>query len=221
VGETLAETRVEVEAQRAELQRTGERLEARIRHAMDIRGRFRENPALFIGLGVGAAFLVAGGPKRVAGLLRRRLRPKAAEQAYDALPKAMQAWVDTVAGGVGPRAEKARDALVEEIQRWRRDQFKSRRARKELARAMVDGPPGPSRMAWKAAEAALTLVSAALARKAIERFVTGGEPAEASAAKTATPAAPVDSPGAREYSGFSTLGRSEVAGAGKGSASRS
>ena len=221
MGETLAETRVEVEAQRAQLQRTGERLEARVRHAMDIKGRFRENPALFIGLGLGAAFLVAGGPQRVARTLRRRLRPKAAEQAHDALPKAMQAWVDTVAGGVGPRAEKARDALVEELQGWRRDQFKSSKARKELARAMVDGPPGPSRAAWKAAEAALTLVAAAVARKAIERFVTGGEPPAESVAKTTDPAAPVDSPGAREYSGFSTLGRSEVAGAGKGSASRS
>jgi hypothetical protein len=219
VGETLAETRVEVKAQREELQRTGERLEARVRHAMDIKGRFRENPALFVGLGLGAAFLVAGGPQRVARMLRRRLRPQAAEQAYDALPKAMQAWVDTVAGGVGPRAEKARDALVEEIQGWRRDQLKSRKARRELARAVVDGPPGPSRTAWKAAEAALTLVAAAMARKAIERFVTGGQPPGASAA--AAPDAPVDSPGAREYSGFSTLGRSEVAGAGRGSSSRS
>lgn len=221
MGETLAETRVEVEAQRAELQRTGERLEARVRHALDVKGRFKENPVLFVGLGLGAAFLVAGGPQRVARMLRRRLRPKAAEQAYDALPKAMQAWVDTVASGVGPRAEKARDGLVEEIQGWRRDQFKSRKARKELARAVVDGPPGPSRTAWKAAEAAITLVTAALARKAIERFVTGGQPADTSATKAADPAAPADSPGAREYSGFSTLGRSEVAGAGKGSASRS
>jgi hypothetical protein len=148
------------------------------------------------------------------------MRPKAAEQAYDALPKAMQAWVDTVVGGVGPRAEKARDALVEELQGWRRDQLKSRKARKELAKAIVDGPPGPSRTAWKAAEAALTLVAAAVARKAIERFVTGGQPPEA-AAKSTAPAAPADSPGTREYSGFSTLGRSDVAGAGKGSASRS
>jgi hypothetical protein len=208
VGETLAETRVEVGEQRAALQRTGEQLEARIRRAVDVRARFRENPALFVGLGLSAVFLVAGGPGRVARILRRRLRPKAAEQAYDALPKAMQAWVDAVAGGVGPRAEKARNALVEEIQGWRRDQLKSRKARKELARAMVDGPPGPSRAMWKAAEAALTLVSAAVARRALERFVTGGPAPKPPARKAAEPAAPADSPGQREYSGFSTLGRS-------------
>lgn len=202
MGETLAETRVEVEAHRAELQRTGERLEARVRHAVDIKGRFRENPALFIGLGLGTAFLVAGGPKRVAKLLRRRLRPKASEQAYDALPSAMQAWVDAVAGGVGPKAGKAREAMVAEIQSWRRDQLKSRKARRELARAVVEGPPGPSRTAWKAAEAGLTLLSAALARKAIERFLSGGEPP---AKAESAPTAPADSPGQREYSGFSTL----------------
>ena len=213
MGETLAETRVEVGEQRAALQRTGEQLEARVRHAVDIPARFRDNPALFIGLGLGAAFLVVGGPGRVARALRRHLRPKAAEQAYDALPKAMQAWVDTVAG---PGA-RARNALVEELQGWRRDQLKSRKARRELAKAMVDGPPGASRAAWKAAEAALTLVSAALARKAIEQFITGGEPPRPQDAKGATasptlPAAPADSPGRREYSGFSTLGRSETAG---------
>lgn len=217
MGETLAETRVEVGEQRAALRRTGELLEARIRRAVDMRARFRENPALFVGLGLGAAFLLAGGPGRVARTLRRRLRPQAAEQAYDALPKAVQAWVDAVAGGVGPRAERARDDLVEEIQGWRRDQLKSRKARKELARAIVDGPPGPSRAAWKAAEAALTLLSAALARRAVERFLTGGpppKPADATAAASGAPAAPAGSPGAREYSGFSTLGRSEIAGAG-------
>jgi hypothetical protein len=203
VGETLAETRIEVEAQRAELERSGERLEARVRHAVDIKSRFRENPALFIGLGLGTAFLVAGGPRRVARLLRRRLRPNAGEQAYDALPSAMQAWVDAVAGGVGPKAGKARDAMVAEIQSWRRDQLKSRKARRELAQAVVDGPPGPSRTAWKAAEAVLTLVSAALARRAIERFLSGGEPPVK--AKPA-PVAAADPPGRREYSGFSTVG---------------
>lgn len=210
MGETLAETRVEVGEQRAALQHTGEQLEGRVRHAVDIRARFRENPALFIGLGLGAAFLVVGGPGRVARALRRHLRPKGAEQAYDALPRAMQAWVDTVAGPGG----RARNALVEELQGWRRDQLKSRKARRELAKAMVDGPPGASRAAWKAAEAALTLVSAALARKAIEQFITGGEPPkrQESVASAAPPAAPADSPGRREYSGFSTLGRSEAAG---------
>jgi hypothetical protein len=210
VGETLAETRVEVEAQRAENDRTAAELQARVRHAVDVRARLRENPLPFIGAGAAAVFLVAGGPKRVARLIRRRVRPSNAEQAYDALPKPMQAWVDTLVSEVGPKADAARSSLVEELQRWRSAPMKDKKARKELAKAMVEGPPGPGRTAWKAAEAALTLLSAALARRAIEQFLTGGgrqstPPPSADATKAA-----VEGDAAKagdEYSSFSTGGR--------------
>ena len=67
--EPLAETRLAIDRQRAELERTSDQL----RDALDIRKRFSENPALVLGLGAGAVFLVAGGPIRVAKLVRRRL----------------------------------------------------------------------------------------------------------------------------------------------------
>lgn len=211
MGETLAETRLEVEQHRASLQLTANRLRRRVRHATDIKARFKENPALFVGLGAGAAFLLVGGPVRVARLIRRRANPTTAEQAYDALPKPMRQWVDTMAGEVGPRAAEARTALVEELNRWRLAPLKNKKARKELAKAMAEGPPGPSRTAWNAAEAALTLVSAALARRAIAAFITGeqpiGEPKPADAPKRGI--RPPESPreAAEEYSGFSTKGR--------------
>jgi hypothetical protein len=201
VGETLAETRVEVEAQRAENERTATELEARVRRALDVKARFKENPALFIGLGVGAAFLLLGGPRRVARGLRRRMNPTGAEQAYDALPKSMQAWVDTLVGEVGPKAGRAREALIEELQRWRTEPIKNKKARRELAKAMVEGPPGPSRTAWKAAEAALTLLSAAMARRAIEAFITGEKPTGPAAALRVAPPTPATA--AIEYSGMS------------------
>jgi hypothetical protein len=211
VGETLAETRLEVDAQRAELDRTARQLEKRVRHALDIKARFRENPALFIGLGAGAAFLLAGGPMRVARLVRRRMSPTTAEQAYDALPKPMRQWVDSLAGEVGPRAAEARAALVEELHRWRMEPLKNKKARRELAKAMAEGPPGPSRAGWKAAEAALTLLSAALARRAIAAFVTGEQPIGASKppAERAgrTDASSKAQPVAEEYSGFSGRSR--------------
>lgn len=205
MGETIAETRLEVAAQRADNEKDAAELEARIRRALDIKARFRENPALFIGLGAGAVFLLAGGPKRVARLLRRRLRPTNVEQAYDVLPKPMQAWVDSLVAEVGPKADQARAALIEELQRWRHEPIKDRKARKELAKAMVEGPPGPSRTAWKAAEAALTLVSAALGKKAIEAIVTGetGRGRD-KPAKPPTAGAGKPDEAAREYSGFST-----------------
>lgn len=205
MGETLAETRLEIESHRSELETTAAELEARLRHAMDVKARFRENPALFIGLGVGAAFLVVGGPMKVARLVRRRLRPTTAEQAYDALPKSMQAWVDTLVDEVGPKADKARGALVDELQRWRSEPLKSKKARKELAKAMVEGPPGPERTVWKAAEAGLTLLSAALARRAVEAFITGEKPTGPAAALRVAP--PTPQTAAVEYSGMSDRSR--------------
>jgi hypothetical protein len=46
---------------------------------------------------------------------------------------------------------------------------------------MAEGQPGPSRAAWKALEAAATLISAALARRAVERLLSGDRPMTAAA----------------------------------------
>jgi hypothetical protein len=170
--EPLAETRLAINAQRTELERTADQL----RDALDIRARFRENPALVIGLGAGAAFLIAGGPVRVAKLIRRRLFRSDPEKAYDALPKPMQSWVDHMAGAVGPRAAEARESLAEELQRWRHDPRKHGKVSKKLAKQIAEGPPGPQRAAWQAFEAGAAILTAALARKAVERFLSGEPP---------------------------------------------
>lgn len=194
MGETLAETRVEVDAQRHEVEQTAEQLKARVRYLLDFKARFRDNPLLFVGIAGGTIFLVTGGPVRTARLLRRRLRPTTQEKAYDALPSAMQKWVDSVVDDYGPRAERARESLAEEIVKWRLGPLKNKRARKQLAKAIAEGPPGPSRTAWKVTETALTIVTAALVRKAVESMLSGKRAADAAAAKGA-PA---------EYSGMSS-----------------
>jgi hypothetical protein len=172
VGETLAETRVEIEARRTELERTA----AQLRDSLDIRKRFQENPALFIGVGAGAIFLLVGGPGRVAGVVRRRFFPTNPEKAYDSLPKPMQAWVDHMAGALGPRAGDARQALSEELALWRNNPRKHGKISKKLAKQIAEGPPGPQRAAWSAFEAGAAIITAALARKAVERFLSGEPP---------------------------------------------
>ncbi len=211
MGETIDQTRLEIAAQRAELEATAERL----RDALDLRKRVRENPGVVIGIGVVAAFLVVGGPRRLARALRGTMAPHAAEEAYDALPETMQAWVSALAGEAGAQSSVVREELVEELRRWRRDPVKDRKARKELARQMVEGPAGPRRTAWTAAETALTLIAAALARKAVARFLTDEPAAErprtqaaaeavadvrAADADAAEPAEPAGS----KYSGWSS-----------------
>lgn len=170
--EPLAETRLAIDRQRAELERTSDQL----RDALDVRKRFRENPALVLGLGAGAVFLLAGGPVRIAKLLRRRLFRSDPEKAYDALPKPMQSWVDHMASAVGPRAAEARETLSGELLRWRHDPKKHGKINKKLAKQIAEGPPGPGRAAWTAFEAGAAIVTAALARKVVERFLSGEPP---------------------------------------------
>ena len=168
----LAATRLAVEAQRTELGRTADQL----RDALDVRKRFQENPAAVIGLGAGALFLVAGGPVRVAKLVRRRLFRSDPEKAYDALPKPMQSWVDHMAGAVGPRTAEARQTLSEELLRWRHDPRRHGKISTKLAKQVAEGPPGPQRAAWNAFEAGAAILTAALARKVVERFLSGEPP---------------------------------------------
>jgi hypothetical protein len=168
----LAATRSEIAAKRTELERTSDQL----RDAVNIKKRFQENPALVLGVGAGAVFLLAGGPVRVAKLVRRRMFRSDPEKAYDALPKPMQSWVDHMAGAVGPRASEARETLAEELERWRHNPRKHGKISKKLAKQIAEGPPGPQRAAWNAFEAGAAILTAALARKAVERFLSGEPP---------------------------------------------
>jgi len=168
----LVETRLAIAAKRTELERTSDQL----RDTLDVKARFAENPALFIGLGAGVVFLLAGGPVRIAKLARRRLFRSDPEKAYDALPKPMQSWVDQMAGAVGPRTAEARQSLSEELHRWRHDPKRHGKIGKKLAKQAAEGPPGPQRAAWNAFEAGAAILTAALARKAVERFLSGEPP---------------------------------------------
>lgn len=170
--EPLAETRLAISAKRTELERTADQL----REALDFKKRFQENPGLFIGLGAGAVFLVVGGPVRAAKFARRRLFRSDPEKAYDALPKPMQSWVDSMAGTIGPKATEARQSLSEELVRWRHDPKRNAKISKKMAEELAKGPAGPKRTAWTAFEAGAAILTAALARKAVERFLSGEPP---------------------------------------------
>ena len=170
--EPLAETRLAISSKRTELERTADQL----RESLDFKKRFQENPGLFIGLGAGAVFLVVGGPVRAAKFARRRLFRSDPEKAYDALPKPMQSWVDSMAGTIGPKATEARQSLSEELVRWRHDPKRNTKISKKMAEELAKGPAGPKRTAWTAFEAGAAILTAALARKAVERFLSGEPP---------------------------------------------
>ncbi len=170
--EPLAATRLAISAKRTEMERDADAL----REALNLKKRFAENPPLFVALGAGAVFLLAGGPVRVAKLLRRRVARTTPEKAYDSLPGPLQAWVDSLAGAVGPRAEEARESLAMELARWRHDPRKHGKMTKKMAEELAKGPAGPQRTAWTAFEAGAAILTAALARKVVERFLSGEPP---------------------------------------------
>lgn len=172
MGEATDQTRLAIDAQRTELGATA----AQLRDALDLPKKFRENPVPFVALGAGAVFLLVGGPTRLAKFARRRLMRSRPEKAYDGLPRTLQKWVDEIAGGVGPRAEEARESLAGEFMRWRHDPKREKKFRKELAKQMVEGPPGAGRTTWKAFEAGAAIITAALARKLVEQFLAGEPP---------------------------------------------
>jgi hypothetical protein len=89
----------------------------------------------------------------------------------------MQSWVDHMAGAVGPRAGEAREALALELAAWRSNPRKHGKISKKLARQIAEGPPGPKRAAWTAAEAVATVVLTAIARQAVMRLISG-QPAD-------------------------------------------
>lgn len=210
MGETLAETRLEVAAQRQSIEETADQLRASVRRAVDIPAKLRENPALFGGLAAGTAFLLVGGPRRLLRAARRRVRPDHPDQAYRTLPGSLQAWVDAATASLGSRGEEARRGMSEELLRWRNEP-RSRKARRELAREIAEGPPSGSRTFWRTAEAFATIVSAAVARRAVARLLSGDRPLEAAAELAPAHAAGNESePAARPtYSGWSAAGRSE------------
>ena len=180
MGETLAETRLEVTTQRSELEATAERLRSHVQRAFDLPAKFRENPLLYGGLAAGAIFLLAGGPRRLVRAGRRRLAPSRGDRAYDALPAPMRSWIDAAVGMGGTRGVEARRRLAEELVAWRNAPKGKRRA-KELARDMAEGPPSASRALWGALEAAAVIVSTSVARRAVTRLLSGDRPLEAAA----------------------------------------
>jgi hypothetical protein len=209
MGETLAETRLEVAAQRESIEETAQQLRASIRRAVDVPAKVRENPALFGGLAAGTAFLAAGGPRRLLRAARRRVRPGHPDQAYRTLPGSLRAWVDAATDSLGSRRDEARRSMSEELLRWRNEP-KGKKARRELAREIVDGPPSGSRTFWRAAEAFATIVSAAVARRAVARLLSGERPMEAAAELAPAHGTGNGSePSSRQtYSGWSAGGRS-------------
>jgi hypothetical protein len=76
VAQPVADARQAVVDARREVEQELDALSSSARAAVDIPGKVRRNPVRTAGLGAGAAFLLLGGPRRVAKRVERQLFPK-------------------------------------------------------------------------------------------------------------------------------------------------
>ncbi len=185
MGATLDETRVELEAQRARVRATAERLEAATRHAVDLPARIREHPLQTAAIAGGIAFFVLGGPRRVARQIGKAVRGSDADRAYAALPGSLRALVDSTAPGRGESRDEARRQLALAFHAWREDPKNRRRAARLAGEAL--SPPGPGRALWAVVEIAGVTAAGILARRAITRWLTGDPLRDAPAARRDQP----------------------------------
>lgn len=194
MGATFDETRVELEAQRARVRATAQRLEAATRHALDLQARIRENPIQTAAIAGGLAFLLLGGPRRVIRKVRQTVRGSDAERAYAALPGSLRALIDSAAPGRGDARDEARRQLALALHAWREDPKNRRRAERLASETL--SPPGPGRALWSVVEIAGATAAGILARRAVSRWLTGDPLRDAPAAgvdeqaPTGKPAAP-------------------------------
>ena len=94
MAQSSAEARQEVENARKGVETELDNLTSATREALDIPAKVKRNPVRTAGLAGGAAFLLLGGPKRVAKATEKRFFPKRVYKRDRALPKNVQATLN-------------------------------------------------------------------------------------------------------------------------------
>lgn len=154
VAPKVAAARTGVAAAREGLATELDNLNTSVRAAVDIPAKIKRNPVPTLGAAGGAAFLLLGGPRRVAQSVEKALFPKR----YSRPPKVL------------PRdVEKALDRLPEE----QRDQVRAHLER-DFAAYLRDqhakDPPNARVSAWKTYDLLLGTVGARAARELVKRL---------------------------------------------------
>lgn len=173
MGTTLDETRLELEAQRAKVRGTTERLEAATRRSLNVRALIGRHPARTLGLAAGAAFFLFGGPHRTVWAIRRALGASAdGQKAYAGLPPALKAFVDASAPGFGTAKAEAKGEMALALLAWRADPKNRKKADRIITRALT--PPGPSGAFWALVEVAGVTAAGIIAKQVVGRSLAGG-----------------------------------------------
>ena len=125
MGASTDAARARVLAARGQLEDEVARLEAAGRSAVDIPSKVRREPAKTAGLAAGAAFLVAGGPRRAFRTVRRAIQGPEADMPKSMLPKE----VDRELKKLGRDGEKVRGTLEREFAHYLDEHRQERESR--------------------------------------------------------------------------------------------
>lgn len=133
MGARTDAARAEVLAARAGLDEELVRLEAAGRAAVDIPARLKREPAKVLGAAGGAAFLLAGGPKRVFKGLRRAILGPKADMPKSMLPDEIEKELRKL----GDDGDRVRATLEKEFAEYLEEKAPQRRERDLGATASV------------------------------------------------------------------------------------
>jgi hypothetical protein len=125
VGASTDAARARVLAARGQLEDEVARLEAAGRAAVDIPAKVRREPAKTAGLAAGAAFLVAGGPRRVIRRVRRAVQGPEADMPKSMLPKEVERELKKL----GRDGDKVRGTIEREFAKYLDEHREERESR--------------------------------------------------------------------------------------------
>ena len=129
-------------------------LNTSVRAAVDIPAKIKRNPVPTLGAAGGAAFLLLGGPKRVAQSLEKHLFPKRYARPPKVLPRDVEKTLDRL-------PEEDRDLVRAHLERdfaaYLRDQH-------------AKDPPNARTAAWKTYDLLLGTVGARIARELVKQL---------------------------------------------------
>lgn len=150
---SVADARQEVVEARRAVESELDDLGLAVRGALDIPAKIRSNPVRTIGIGASAAFLLLGGPKRVAKRVESKVFPKRRERRL--VPKEIDRAVDRL-------GEEDRDAARAHLER----DFAS-----YLEKTHPKEQPNARRSFWGTYDTFVAIVGAAAARELVKRFI--------------------------------------------------
>lgn len=143
-----------VDAARESVATELDNLNSSVRAAVDIPAKIKRNPVPTLGAAGGAAFLLLGGPRRVAQTLEKQLFPKRYERPPKVLPRDIEKSLERLPE---EDRDKVRAHLERDFAAYLRDEHPK-------------DPPNPRNSAWKTYDLLLGTVGARAARELVKRL---------------------------------------------------